>query len=54
MSTKTKFYLGMVIGSTIGSVLPVVWGADFLSVSSVLLSGLGGFMGLVIAYKIEN
>jgi hypothetical protein len=51
MSLKTAFYLAAFVGSTIGSCIPLLWGAGFLSYSSVLFGGIGGILGIVIVYK---
>lgn len=45
-------YLGMFIGSTIGGMIPMMWGDSAFSVTSVLLSGAGGIAGIVVAYKL--
>jgi uncharacterized membrane protein YeaQ/YmgE (transglycosylase-associated protein family) len=47
---KARIWIGVLIGSTIGGFIPELWGADMFSYSSVLLSGVGGFIGLWIAY----
>lgn len=49
---KTLVMSGMIIGSTLGSYLPVLWGADVLSMSSVLFGAIGGFAGIWAGYKI--
>jgi hypothetical protein len=54
MSNKTIVYIGAFIGSTIGSFIPLLWGADFLSISSVVFSGIGGLVGIFVAYKMVN
>jgi hypothetical protein len=51
MSTKFVFYLAVFIGSTIGAYIPVLWGADLFSLSSVFFSGVGGILGIVVAWK---
>jgi predicted MFS family arabinose efflux permease len=48
---KARIWIGVLIGSTIGGFVPELWGVDIFSYSSVLLSGVGGFIGLWIAYK---
>jgi len=52
MSSKTVMYIGVTIGSVIGGYLPALWGGSLFSVSSILLSTLGGTIGLVITYKL--
>ena len=48
---RSRIWLGVLIGSTIGGLIPALWGGDLMSYSGVLLSGLGGFVGLWIGYK---
>lgn len=54
MSTKSFYYLVVLIGSTIGGFIPTLWGAGWFSFSSVLFSGLGGIVGIVIVYQMNN
>ncbi len=51
MSNKTFVYIGAFVGSTIGSFIPTLWGAGFLSFSSVIASGIGGIIGIFVALK---
>jgi len=50
---QRRIWVGVLIGSTLGSFIPELWGGDLLSYSSVLLSGVGGFAGLWLAYKMS-
>lgn len=52
MSTKTLVMLGMTVGSMIGSFIPILWGASFLSYTSLILSAVGGMLGIWIAMKV--
>lgn len=54
MSSKTLVYIGMVIGSIIGSYIPVLFGAGLFSYISVLFSGIGGILGIWIGLKLSN
>jgi uncharacterized membrane protein YeaQ/YmgE (transglycosylase-associated protein family) len=49
---QARIGIGILIGSTIGGFIPDLWGADLFSYSSVLLSGIGAFVGLLIVYKL--
>lgn len=44
----------MAIGSTVGSNIPLIWGAGFLSFSSVILGAVGAMIGVYIAFRINN
>jgi predicted MFS family arabinose efflux permease len=50
MRSPRSIWLGIFVGSTIGGFIPELWGADLLSYSSVLLSGIGAFVGLWIGF----
>ncbi len=52
MSTKSLVMLGMTVGSAIGSFIPTLWGASFLSYTSLILSAVGGLLGIWIAMKV--
>jgi hypothetical protein len=51
MSAKEFIMIGMVVGSTIGSWLPTLWGAGWLSMSSVFGSVVGGLAGIWLGYR---
>ena len=51
---QARIWIGILIGSTIGSFIADLWGAGLLSYSSILLSGVGAFVGLVIGYKLAS
>jgi predicted MFS family arabinose efflux permease len=42
----TAIWIGIFIGSTIGGLIPELWGDGMFSYSGVLLSGGGAFVGL--------
>ena len=50
--TKKFIWIGMFVGSTIGNMLPLLWGGDAISVSGVLLSLLGGIVGIWAGYRL--
>jgi hypothetical protein len=50
--TKKFIWIGMFLGSTIGNMLPLLWGGDAISVSGVLLSLLGGIVGIWAGYRL--
>jgi hypothetical protein len=54
MESKSLIYLGLFIGSTVGSYVPTLWGAGFLSFSSVICSAIGGILGIYIFFKISQ
>ncbi len=54
MSMKTNVMIGMVVGSTLGSYLPTLWGASLFSYWSVIMTAVGGFAGIYIGYKLSQ
>ena len=53
LSMRASIWIGILIGSTIGGMIPLFWGDDMLSYSSVLLSGAGAFAGLWVGFKMS-
>jgi hypothetical protein len=51
MQSRSFIWIGVFVGSTIGGLIPGLWGAGVFSYSSVLLSGAGAFVGLWIGLK---
>lgn len=47
-------YIGLTIGSTLGGMIPMLWGDSAFSIASVLLSGVGGILGIIAGYKLTN
>jgi predicted MFS family arabinose efflux permease len=54
MNSKAMVWIGMTVGSTLGGLIPNLWGASFLSFSSILFSGLGAIVGIWISFKISR
>jgi len=44
----------VLVFSTVGSAIPLLWGAGEFSFSSILLGGLGAFLGIWMAFKMEH
>lgn len=51
---KQMIWLGMIVGSTIGGFIPVLWGAGMLSFSSIIFSALGAMAGIYVAFKMTH
>ena len=54
MSQKSIIMFGMILGSFAGGYLSTVLGADSLSFTSLLGSGVGGLIGIWIAYRLTR
>jgi hypothetical protein len=52
MEQKTMIWIGLFVGSSIGGVIPELWGDSFLSMWSVLLTAVGGLIGIWIGFKL--
>jgi hypothetical protein len=51
---KGPTYVGAFLGSTIGSVVPGLWGAGQLSGSSIVFFMVGGILGIWLAYRVAG
>ena len=51
---RKLIWLGMIVGSTIGGVIPLLWGAELLSLSGLLFSAVGAIGGAFVAFKMTG
>jgi uncharacterized membrane protein YeaQ/YmgE (transglycosylase-associated protein family) len=49
MSNRALITIGTIVGSTIGGYLPTFFGVGIFSYTSILLSGVGAILGILIA-----
>lgn len=54
MNSKTLIWIGMAVGSTVGGMIPNLWGAGFLSFSAILLSAIGALIGIFAGFRISQ
>jgi hypothetical protein len=54
MNTRQIILTATLVGTTIGSFIPTLWGDSFLSMWSVVLTAVGGLVGIYIGYKITR
>ena len=47
-------WIGMFVGSSVGAMIPYIWGASALSFSSIILSGVGAIVGIWLGFKMSN
>lgn len=52
MERKTSIWWGMFVGSTIGGFIPSLWDAGIFSISGLIFTATGGFLGIWVGYKI--
>lgn len=51
MELKTATMWGVVIGSSLGSMIPMLWGDGIFSLSSVFFTAIGGIVGIYLGYR---
>ena len=51
---KKMIWLGLFVGSFVGSYLPTLWGADIFSLWSIILGTVGGLAGIWLGYKLSQ
>jgi hypothetical protein len=51
---KSLIWLGLFVGSTIGSLIPLLWGGSELSMSSVIFGAIGGLLGIWAGFRISQ
>jgi len=49
---KKAIWLGVFVGSTIGGSVPMLWHAGVFSFSTVILSTVGGIVGIWASYRL--
>ncbi len=54
MQSRSLVWIGLTVGSTIGGLIPELWGASFLSLSSVFLTAVGGIAGIWLGFQISQ
>ncbi len=52
--SKSLIWIFMAIGSTVGGIIPNLWGAGFLSFSSVIFTAIGGIAGIWLGFKLSH
>lgn len=53
MESKRIIYLLMFVGGALGGYVPLIWGANYFSFSSILFNALGAMLGIWIGFKIN-
>jgi uncharacterized membrane protein YeaQ/YmgE (transglycosylase-associated protein family) len=51
---KKFIWIGLIVGGTAGNFLPLVWGGSAFSMSGLLFSVVGAFVGIWLGYKVGN
>lgn len=54
MERKTLVWIGLAVGSTMGGLIPTLFGGSALGFWSVILTALGGIAGIAIGFKLGS
>ncbi len=54
MDSKKLTWLGMVVGTSLGGYLPLIWGGSAFSFTSIFLGAAGGIAGIFIGFKLSQ
>ncbi len=46
--------LSVIVGSTVGAYLPVLWGSSSFSITSLLFGALGGIAGVWVGVRLST
>lgn len=52
--SKKIIYFAAFVGSVIGGYLPALWGVGLFSFTSILFSGLGGILAIVLIIRLSQ
>jgi hypothetical protein len=54
MGAKGLIWIGAIVGSTLGGLLPSLWHAPFWSMWGLVLSTIGGLAGIWAGWKVSR
>jgi hypothetical protein len=54
MRTNPMVWIGLFVGSTVGSYIPTLWGAGLISFSGMFFSSAGAILGIWLGYRMSN
>ena len=54
MNMKPAIWIGMTVGSSVGSFIPSLWGAGVFSFSSLILGAIGAMLGIYVAFTMTH
>ncbi len=54
MSRKTFIWGGLFIGSSLGGLVPNLWGSGIFSMSAILVSAVGGVLGIFLGLALAK
>ena len=54
MNSKRLIWIGAIVGSTVGGMLPALWKGSMLSIWGFVLSTVGGIVGIWAGWKLSQ
>jgi hypothetical protein len=54
MTDKKMIWIGIVVGSTLGGMIPSLWHASMFSLWGLFFSTLGGLAGIWLGWKLSR
>jgi hypothetical protein len=51
---KKAIWVGMFVGSTLGGFVPMLWHASLFSLWGIVLSTVGGLVGIWAGYRVSH
>jgi len=54
MNAKAMIWIGAIVGSTLGGLVPSLWHASMWSMSGLLFSTIGGVVGIWAGWKLAQ
>lgn len=52
MNTKHFIWIGVIVGTTIGGMIPMAWGGDVFGFASIIGTFIGGILGIWAGYQV--
>ncbi|HEY0221099.1 MAG TPA: hypothetical protein VGC58_02655 [Candidatus Paceibacterota bacterium] len=52
MERKKLIWAGMMVGSAVGSFIPMLWGGSMVSMTAFILTAVGGAGGIYLGFKL--
>ncbi len=54
MDRKKLVWIFMTVGGFLGGWIPTFWDSSFISMSGIIGSAIGGFLGIYIGFKLSQ
>jgi len=54
VSDRRMIWIGAAVGSTLGGLLPALWHASMFSISGLVVSTIGGLIGIWAGWKVQR